>query len=207
MLSFPDYATPIGSEIFKALHGERDYPPDVLQLLYVANRGEKRAQIESWIAAGVVVDLRSLRRVEHRLRRSPRHRRGMARRDPEVSAGAAPDDPARHRARHRGGPQGGGARPLRARSRAARSRPGELSPSGRRVQLGAARRRAGEGETSRPTSFARSRHDSGCRHRADVRGAGRAHDAAHASSVAPVVLTSSTRTIRSPSSWAGRTSA
>ena len=55
MLSFPDYATPIGSEIFKALHGERDYPADVLQLLYVANRGEKRALIESSIAAGVVV--------------------------------------------------------------------------------------------------------------------------------------------------------
>jgi dTMP kinase len=55
LLSFPDYATPIGSEIDKALHGERDYPPDVLQLLYVANRGEKRTAIESWIAAGVVV--------------------------------------------------------------------------------------------------------------------------------------------------------
>ncbi len=55
LLSFPDYATPIGGEISKALHGERDYPPDVLQLLYVANRGEKRAQIEAWIAAGVVV--------------------------------------------------------------------------------------------------------------------------------------------------------
>jgi dTMP kinase len=55
LLSFPDYATPIGGEIYKALHGERDYPPDVLQLLYVANRGEKRAQIEAWIADGVVV--------------------------------------------------------------------------------------------------------------------------------------------------------
>jgi dTMP kinase len=55
LLSFPDYATPIGGEISRALHGERDYPPDVLQLLYVANRGEKRAQIEAWIADGVVV--------------------------------------------------------------------------------------------------------------------------------------------------------
>jgi len=55
MLSFPDYATPIGAEIWKALHGERDYPPDVLQLLYVANRGEKRARIEAWMAEGVVV--------------------------------------------------------------------------------------------------------------------------------------------------------
>jgi dTMP kinase len=55
LLSFPDYATAIGAEIFKALHGERDYPPDVLQLLYVANRGEKRDRIEAWMAEGVVV--------------------------------------------------------------------------------------------------------------------------------------------------------
>jgi dTMP kinase len=55
LLSFPDYTTAIGGEIFKALHGERDYPPDVLQLLYVANRGEKRERIEAWIAEGVVV--------------------------------------------------------------------------------------------------------------------------------------------------------
>jgi dTMP kinase len=55
LLSFPDYTTHIGGEIFKALHGEREYPPDVLQLLYVANRGEKRSAIESWIADGVVV--------------------------------------------------------------------------------------------------------------------------------------------------------
>jgi len=38
-----------------ALHGDRDYPPDVLQLLYVANRGEKRTAIEAWIGQGVVV--------------------------------------------------------------------------------------------------------------------------------------------------------
>jgi dTMP kinase len=55
LLSFPDYTTHIGGEIFKALHGEREYPPDVLQLLYVANRGEKRSAIEAWIADGVVV--------------------------------------------------------------------------------------------------------------------------------------------------------
>jgi dTMP kinase len=55
LLSFPDYATAIGSEIYKALHGERDYAADVMQLLYVANRGEKRAQIEGWMADGDVV--------------------------------------------------------------------------------------------------------------------------------------------------------
>ena len=55
MLSFPDYSTHIGTEISEALHGGRDYPPDVLQLLYVANRGEKRARIEAWKADGTIV--------------------------------------------------------------------------------------------------------------------------------------------------------
>jgi dTMP kinase len=55
LLSFPDYDTPIGSEIFKALHGERDYAPDVMQLLYVSNRYEYRARIERWIADGMIL--------------------------------------------------------------------------------------------------------------------------------------------------------
>ena len=174
LLSFPDYATPIGSEIFKALHGERDYPPDVMQLLYVANRGEKRAQIESWIAAGVVVICD--RYVASSIAYGEAHGIDAAwlGEIQRFLPAPAPDDPARHRARDRGRPQGGGARPLRARSRAAGARPRELPPPGRRGQLGAPRRRAREGETSRPTSFARSRHDSGCRHRADVRRARRA---------------------------------
>lgn len=55
LLSFPDYSTHIGGEISIALQGGRDYPPDVLQLLYVANRGEKRAQIERWKESGTTV--------------------------------------------------------------------------------------------------------------------------------------------------------
>jgi dTMP kinase len=55
MLSFPDYTTPIGAEISKGLHGERDYPAEVMRLLYVANRYERRAQIESWMADGTIV--------------------------------------------------------------------------------------------------------------------------------------------------------
>ena len=51
-LSFPDYATAIGTELHRALHGHRDYAPDVMQLLYVANRYETRARIEGWLAAG-----------------------------------------------------------------------------------------------------------------------------------------------------------
>ena len=55
LLSFPDYATAIGSEISQALHGDRDYATDTLQLLYVANRYEKRAMIEGLLAAGAIV--------------------------------------------------------------------------------------------------------------------------------------------------------
>lgn len=55
LLSFPDYATAIGSEISKALHGDRDYATDTLQLLYVANRYEKRAMIEGLLAAGAII--------------------------------------------------------------------------------------------------------------------------------------------------------
>ena len=55
LLSFPDYSTAIGSEISRALHGERDYPADTMQLLYVANRYEHRRQIEEWLKAGGVI--------------------------------------------------------------------------------------------------------------------------------------------------------
>ncbi len=54
-LSFPDYDTPIGQEIAKALAGEREFGPDVMQLLYVANRCEYRPKIELWMSGGGVV--------------------------------------------------------------------------------------------------------------------------------------------------------
>ena len=54
-LSFPDYQTAIGSEIGRALHGERDYAADVMQLLYVANRYEHRRAVEAWLREGSVV--------------------------------------------------------------------------------------------------------------------------------------------------------
>ena len=54
-LSFPDYDTAIGAEIDRALHGERDYAGDVMQLLYVANRYEHRRAIEGWMREGGVV--------------------------------------------------------------------------------------------------------------------------------------------------------
>src|SRR6187549_3273130 len=54
-LSFPDYDTAIGTELHRALHGERDYDADVMQLLYVANRYETRSRMASWLAAGRII--------------------------------------------------------------------------------------------------------------------------------------------------------
>lgn len=53
--SFPDYETPIGREIREALAGERHFGPEVMQLLYVANRFEYKPRLDSWLAAGDVV--------------------------------------------------------------------------------------------------------------------------------------------------------
>ena len=55
LVSFPDYATSIGEEIARALQGERDYGPDVMQLLYIANRYEHKRQIEEDTARGTVL--------------------------------------------------------------------------------------------------------------------------------------------------------
>jgi dTMP kinase len=55
LLSFPDYSTAIGREISLALHGEREYAADTLQLLYIANRYEKRHAIQSLLVAGVTI--------------------------------------------------------------------------------------------------------------------------------------------------------
>lgn len=54
-ISFPDYSTPIGQELRRALDGERDYAPDVMQLLYVANRFEYKQRLDLWLAAGDIV--------------------------------------------------------------------------------------------------------------------------------------------------------
>lgn len=55
LLSFPDYETAIGREIGAALAGEREYTPDVMQLLYIANRFEKKPRIEAALAAGAIL--------------------------------------------------------------------------------------------------------------------------------------------------------
>lgn len=55
LLSFPDYASPLGVEIERALHGDREFAPEVMQLLYIANRYEYRRQIEELLQAGAIV--------------------------------------------------------------------------------------------------------------------------------------------------------
>jgi dTMP kinase len=55
LVSFPDYTTAIGQEISKALHGEREYGADVMQLMYVANRYERRTEMASWLEQGAVL--------------------------------------------------------------------------------------------------------------------------------------------------------
>jgi dTMP kinase len=55
LLSFPDYDTRIGREIYEGLHGGREYAADVMQLLYIANRYEKKPRIQAWMSAGTVI--------------------------------------------------------------------------------------------------------------------------------------------------------
>jgi len=55
LLSFPAYDTPIGEEIGRGLRGEREYGPDVMQLLYVANRYEWKPQIARELERGTIL--------------------------------------------------------------------------------------------------------------------------------------------------------
>jgi dTMP kinase len=55
LISFPDYGTSIGEEIARALQGERDYGPEVMQLLYVANRYERKPDLQRWIDGGLIL--------------------------------------------------------------------------------------------------------------------------------------------------------
>ena len=55
LVSFPDYGTSIGEEIARALQGERDYGPEVMQLLYVANRYERRDDLQRWLDGGIIL--------------------------------------------------------------------------------------------------------------------------------------------------------
>jgi len=55
LVSFPDYGTSIGEEIARALQGEREYGADVMQLLYVANRYERKPDLVRWLDGGLIL--------------------------------------------------------------------------------------------------------------------------------------------------------
>jgi len=55
LVSFPDYATSIGEELARALAGEREYGADVMQLLYVANRYERKPDLQRWLDGGLIL--------------------------------------------------------------------------------------------------------------------------------------------------------
>lgn len=55
LVSFPDYATSIGEELARALAGERDYGAEVMQLLYVANRYERKPDLQRWLDGGLIL--------------------------------------------------------------------------------------------------------------------------------------------------------
>src|SRR5437764_7408271 len=55
LVAFPDYGTSIGEEIARALTGEREYGPDVMQLLYIANRYERKDDLTRWLEGGLML--------------------------------------------------------------------------------------------------------------------------------------------------------
>ena len=55
LVSFPDYVTSIGEELARALAGEREYGADVMQLLYVANRYERKGDLLRWLEGGLML--------------------------------------------------------------------------------------------------------------------------------------------------------
>ncbi len=52
LFSFPDYATPIGKEIRAFLTGTRNYPPELIHILFAANRWEKHAELRNMLGEG-----------------------------------------------------------------------------------------------------------------------------------------------------------
>ena len=54
-IAFPDYETPLGREIKRFLRGRVKFCPEVRQFLYVANRWERKKDIDTWLREGKVV--------------------------------------------------------------------------------------------------------------------------------------------------------
>ena len=54
-MEFPDYTTPIGREIGRFLEGSHRHTAEVRQLLYVANRWERKELLETWLGEGATI--------------------------------------------------------------------------------------------------------------------------------------------------------
>jgi dTMP kinase len=54
-INFPDYSTPIGTEIKAFLHGKHNYPDEVKMMLLSANRWEKKNELVTWLKEGKVI--------------------------------------------------------------------------------------------------------------------------------------------------------
>ncbi len=199
-LSFPDYETPIGAEISKALHGERDYGPDVMQLLYVANRtrseprssGLARRRARSSCA---IATWRPASPTARRRGSMPRGCRDIQRFLPQpdltILLDIAPETAVQRKAAGRDRYERDLALLSRVREsyrRQAAQRRLAATLNGERPRDAVSR---GRGQRSRETTRAAV---SARTSRAPARRSTRAH----ASSVAPVVLTSSTRTTTVP---------
>ena len=55
IIDFPDYTTPIGTEIRAFLDGKRNYPNELKHILFSANRWEKKREIESMVNNGTII--------------------------------------------------------------------------------------------------------------------------------------------------------
>ena len=198
-MSFPDYTTAIGTEISKALHGEREYGPDVMQLMYVANRYERRPEMAAWLEEGTVLVCDRYLASSIAYGEAQGLDAGVAARHSALPERSRPDDPARYRAGNRRAAQSpagaiamsaicGLLSRVRESYRRQATQAGWLTLNGERTaRRGLARRPQRDRDTTRAAVSART-----------SRAPAASSTRAHASTVAPVVLTSSINTITEP---------
>ena len=107
----------------RAARASASTAPDVMQLLYVANRYERKPDLQRWLDGGLILVSDRYTRVEHRVRRGVRPRRLLAGRHAEVPAAGGADDIPRHQSGNGRAAEGGRTRSLRTRSGDAEARP------------------------------------------------------------------------------------
>ena len=140
LLSFPDYGTSIGEEIARALQGEREYGSDVMQLLFVANRHERREAILEWIAGGLILLCDRYRASSIAYGEAQGLDAAWLEDIQRLLPPRRPDDLHRHRTGNRREAQGPRPGSLRSGPVVARTRARQLPPPGGRPELGPCRR-------------------------------------------------------------------